>query len=351
MTEPLKLDRTWLCSVVFLDIVQYSRQSLEVQTRWKQRFNGLLAEAIKECPEADRVMLDTGDGAAICFLGDPEMAMFCALRLVSAIAEEPSPQPHSLRVRAGINLGSVKLVKDINGNLNAVGDGINVSQRVMSFAAENQILVSRSFFEVASSISESYASLFKYEGVRTDKHIREHTLYELHPPNPARATLAEDTAAPPRGVALTDGQIGKLEQELAGILGPIARHLIRNHLQHVENAGELQQALLAFIPSPPEREKFLKACREIFPARPPEAPPAAPAASPPPTEPNVWEPVVLEQARQDLAAHIGPMARLLVAQAAAKTQTRADLYRLLAAEISSRPAREEFLKRAAGHLV
>lgn len=65
----------------------------------------------------------------------------------------------------------------------------------------------------------------------------------------------------------------------------------------------------------------------------------------------VWEPEVLEQARQDLAAHIGPMARLLVAQAAAKTQTRADLYRLLAAEISSRPAREEFLKRAAGHLV
>ena len=79
MTDPVKLDRTWLCSVVFLDIVQYSRQSLEVQTRWKQRFNELLAESIKECPEADRVILDTGDGAAICFLGDPETAMFCAI--------------------------------------------------------------------------------------------------------------------------------------------------------------------------------------------------------------------------------------------------------------------------------
>ena len=88
MDEPIKLDRTWLCSVVFLDIVQYSRQSLEIQTQWKRRFNQYLAESIKGCTESERIILDTGDGAAICFLGDPETAMFCALNLVSAIAQE-----------------------------------------------------------------------------------------------------------------------------------------------------------------------------------------------------------------------------------------------------------------------
>jgi hypothetical protein len=31
--------RTWLCSVVFLDIVSYSKQSVEVQMEWKERFN------------------------------------------------------------------------------------------------------------------------------------------------------------------------------------------------------------------------------------------------------------------------------------------------------------------------
>ncbi|MGA2247246.1 MAG: adenylate/guanylate cyclase domain-containing protein [Verrucomicrobiota bacterium] len=347
MTEPLKLDRTWLCSVVFLDIVQYSRQSLEVQTRWKQRFNEVLADAIKDCPESDRVILDTGDGAAICFLGDPETAMFCALRLVTGIGQEKSPPGPALRVRAGINLGSVKLVKDINGNLNAVGDGINVSQRVMSFAAENQILVSRSFYEVASSISESYAGLFKYEGVRTDKHVREHTLYELHPPDPGRATLADDTAAAPPTVALTEGQILRLENELTGIIGPIAPHLVRKAIQHSENAADLRQALLGFVPSNPERGKFLGACRDIFPAGAAEsaAPPAG--ALPPPPESPAWEPAVLEQAREDLAAHIGPMARLLVDRAAARTKTRAALYQLLAAEIHSAKDREDFLKRAA----
>lgn len=346
MTEPVKLDRTWLCSVVFLDIIQYSRHSLEVQTRLKGRFNELLAEAIKECPEADRVILDTGDGAAICFLGDPETAMFCALRLLSGIVQEKDEPAVPLRVRAGINLGSVKLIKDINGNLNAVGDGINVGQRVMSFAGENQILVSRSFYEVASSISESYAGLFKYEGVRTDKHVREHTLYELHPPDTARATLGADTAAPPHTASLTKAQIAKLEKELAAVVGPVAPYLVRNAIQRSENASDMRPALLAFIPSQPEREKYLIACRDIFPANPGESLPPTTGVPKPEPAVHAWAPAVLEQAREDLAAHIGPMARMLVERAAARTQTRADLYQLLAADISSAKARGEFLKRA-----
>jgi hypothetical protein len=331
--------------VVFLDIIQYSLQSLEVQSQWKQRFNQFLAEAIKECPESDRVILDTGDGAAICFLGDPETAMFCALRLVSAVAQDKNQHPSSLRVRAGINLGSVKLVKDINGNLNAVGDGINVGQRVMSFAGENQILVSRSFYEVASSISESYAGLFKYEGVRTDKHVREHTLYALHAPDPGRSTLAQDTATGPRTPPLTEAQIATVENQLAAIVGPMAPHLVRTALQHSESPAELRQALLAFIPSKTERDKFLNACREIFPAIPADS--TAPAAPAPEisVEPQAWEPAVLEQARKDLAVYIGPMARVLVDRAAAQTQTRPALYQLLAAEIHSPKEREKFLKQ------
>lgn len=345
MADPVKLDRTWLCSVVFLDIIQYSRQSLEVQTQWKQRFNQLLTEAIKECPEPDRVILDTGDGAAICFLGDPETAMFCALRLVSAIAEE-ADKVNPLRVRAGINLGSVKLVKDINGNLNAVGDGINVGQRVMSFAAENQILVSRSFYEVASSISESYAGLFKYEGVHTDKHVREHTLYELHPPEAARATLAEDTPTPPRAAALSPAQTAEVENHLTAIIGPIAPHLVKNAIQHSENPVELRDALLAVIPTNTDREKFLRTCHELFHTLPVNSTPATAMATKPPPTTQAWEPALLERARQDLAAYIGPMAKVLVERAAAKTQTQAALYQLLAAEIQSPKDREQFLKLA-----
>jgi hypothetical protein len=68
-------------------------------------------------------------------------------------------------------------VRDLNAQLNIIGDGINVAQRVMSFAETGQLLVSRSFYEVVSCLSKDYESLFGYVGARTDKHVREHEVY------------------------------------------------------------------------------------------------------------------------------------------------------------------------------
>ncbi len=182
MADLNKMDRTWLCSVVFMDIANYSSQSVELQMKWKQRFNGYLTEAIQNVPESERVILDTGDGAAICFLGAPEAAMFAALQLSQSFVLDERDQRPGLSVRLGINLGPVKLVRDINGALNAIGDGINAGQRIMSFASANSILVSQSFFEVVSRLSDDYKSLFQLKGVEKDKHIREHTVYHLVPP-------------------------------------------------------------------------------------------------------------------------------------------------------------------------
>jgi class 3 adenylate cyclase len=182
MADISKMNRTWLCSVVFLDIVNYSSQSVELQIKWKDRFNSYLSNAIKDVPEDERVILDTGDGAAACFLGAPEVAMFAALELWHSLLLDEREQQPPFRVRIGINLGPVKLVRDINGAPNALGDGINAGQRIMSFAGENQILVSQSFFEVVSRLSDDYKNLFTLKGVETDKHIREHTVYNLSPP-------------------------------------------------------------------------------------------------------------------------------------------------------------------------
>jgi class 3 adenylate cyclase len=182
MADLHKMDRTWLCSVVFMDIVNYSSQSVELQMKWKQRFNGYLSETIHEVPESERVILDTGDGAAVCFLGAPEAAMFAALQLCQAFVVDEREHRPGLCVRIGINLGPVKLIKDVNGALNAIGDGINAGQRIMSFASVNQILVSQSFFEVVSRLSDDYKAMFQWKGVEADKHVREHTVYSLTPP-------------------------------------------------------------------------------------------------------------------------------------------------------------------------
>jgi len=175
-------NRTFICSVVFIDLVGYSKKPVTEQIRLKTSLTNNLSEAIKDIPVNDRIILDTGDGAAISFLGDPEDALFVTLSLRDALVRDSMTATMveasgDDSVRMGINLGPVKLVKDINGHPNIIGDGINVAQRIMSFARPGQIVVSRSYYDVVSNLASEYAKLFQYEGSRTDKHVREHEIY------------------------------------------------------------------------------------------------------------------------------------------------------------------------------
>src|SRR5918999_504452 len=181
-------NRTLICSVLFIDIVEYSRKPVVEQSQLKDRFNALLSEALRGVALNDRIILDTGDGAAISFIGDPEDALFVATGMRDVI-ESLAQSESQLSTRMGINLGPVRLVKDINGQPNIIGDGINVAQRVMTFAQPGQVLVSRSYYEVVSRLSEESAKLFSYEGARTDKHVREHEVYAVGSAPAARRRL------------------------------------------------------------------------------------------------------------------------------------------------------------------
>ena len=196
-----------ICTVVFADIVQYSEESVSRQVEMKAAFGEILAAALEHSPAADRLVLDTGDGAALCFLGDPEDALFAANSLRSA--GRSSRPSDDLRLRLGINLGPVRVVSDINGHSNVIGDGINVAQRVMSFAEPNQILVSRSYYEVVSRLAPDYAQLFQYVGLHRDKHVREHEVYEVHLAPPLGRPAAEPRTAGGAGGRYTDRCAGR----------------------------------------------------------------------------------------------------------------------------------------------
>ncbi len=188
--------KTIMCSILFMDIIEYSKKSVAGQISLKDRFNRYLSSAISDVPLSDRIILDTGDGAAINFMGDVEDALKAAISLRAGIlAEEPVQDP-PLLVRMGINLGPVRLVRDINGQPNIVGDGINVAQRVMGFAKSGQILVSRSYYDGAARLSPEYASMFDYQGSRTDKHVRAHEVYAIgYPGEKTTESMAADVMA------------------------------------------------------------------------------------------------------------------------------------------------------------
>ena len=168
-----------LSSVLFLDIVEYSRKSVTEQIALKEGFNAFLSSAIQGVTVDDRIILDTGDGAAINFLGDVADALKVALAMRDKLLHAGANMKPPLLVRMGINLGPVRLVKDGNGLPNIVGDGINVAQRIMEFAATGQVLVSQSYFDTVSHQSQDYAAMFHYQGSRTDKHVREHEVYAI----------------------------------------------------------------------------------------------------------------------------------------------------------------------------
>jgi hypothetical protein len=165
--------RTLISSVLFLDIAGYSRLGVTDQIRLKQSFNEVLSAALQDMDARERVVVDTGDGAAVAFLGDPERALFAALAVFDNVGELP--------VRMGINLGPVHVSRDINGQENVIGDGINVAQRIMSFAAAGQLFVSRTFYDVVQLLSGEYATMFQAIGGRTDKHARTHEVFSVNP--------------------------------------------------------------------------------------------------------------------------------------------------------------------------
>ena len=203
MSNRIKTDtssRTFIGSVVCVDLVGYSKRSVAQQGTIKAAFNKILVQSLKGVPVEDRIVLDTGDGAAISFLGDPEMCLAVGLKLREACdaaapklgCAEPAEKP----VRIGINLGPVKLAVDMNGHPNIIGDGMNVAERICGFANPGQIVVSRQFHDIVSRISDDHAKLFHYEGLRTDKNVREHEIYSVQPPaGPAPAPVAAKAPA------------------------------------------------------------------------------------------------------------------------------------------------------------
>lgn len=243
-----RINKTSICSVVFIDIIDYSKKPVSDQIAEKECFNALLTEAIKDVAQNDRIIIDTGDGAAIALLGAPEEALFVSLTIRDGILRKNRENGYHLLVRIGINLGPVRVVIDINGMPNIIGDGINVAQRVMSFAEPNQILVSRSYYEITSRLTQEITDMFAYHGVKQDKHVREHEVYVIKP------TVDRDIAAEP--IAPVAEQVAapatstRFAIAIACLIGIVAAGMLLPGILFAPD--KVVETSIEAMPSPPE---------------------------------------------------------------------------------------------------
>lgn len=195
--------RTTTVTVLFFDMVAYTKQAVQKQTEMKRLFNQLVTGCLKSVSDDknEYIILDTGDGAAIGFTHHPEEALEVAMKFREAIVS--NEKYASIKVRMGIHLGPINIVVDMNGKPNMVGNGINDAQRVMDFAGENQVFISRSYYDFISRLSDEYAEQFYYRGAQKDKHGHEHQVYALNSRMPSEARQASNISdAPTLKIAL-----------------------------------------------------------------------------------------------------------------------------------------------------
>src|SRR2546430_14461419 len=138
-----------IAHVLFIDIVGYSKLSVNEQHAAVEELNGIvrLSEQFQKAEVANRILkIPTGDGMALVFYKSPEEPAQCAFEISRALKDN-----QRLQVRMGIHSGPVSGVVDVIERTNVAGAGINLDQRVMDCGDAGHILLSH---HVAEDLAE-----------------------------------------------------------------------------------------------------------------------------------------------------------------------------------------------------
>jgi len=156
-----------------------------------------------------------------------------------------------------------------------------------------------------------------------------------------RAATAVRTAS---AIAIDPAALEEIERSLSRHVGPLAGVLVKRTQAASGSVEEFFRTLAESIPDRDEQKAFLKKMALVKPkveaTSPGKTVPAAPAAAP---ARAAFTPEVLSTAERRLAQYVGPLARVLIRQAAESTGNLKELYAQLATHIDSDEERGAFL--------
>jgi hypothetical protein len=344
-----------LSSVVCVGAVGDAQRSVGERAATQAWVLEQIAAVVAEVRENERILVETGDGAVVCFLGDPEDALFATTDLRARLLVGPPLQAAATRFAIGVNVGPIKVMKSPDGRLNPVGDGISNAQHVMGFAAPGQILVSRSFYEVIACLSNGYAQLFHYLGLKNDERVRELPVYEVMAAGGGADTTRVVNAAPsvpPNNAPSTEylaystgwerAELTAAAIALEPYVGARARSIVKEAAESATSVAQLYRRLVDFIPEGPRRAEFCRANNVTGVDVGSGVSPTAATRAATPTAKALW-PALLELAEAELKLILGPMARILVKKHALGNPPVEKFLASLAEELSAQH-RHEFLQ-------
>lgn len=349
-----KQEGGWLCSVVYVGRAEPARSPEAQQDAYMARLRALIDVAVSAVRNDDRFTVETRDGVALCFLSDPEDALTAAVALRERVrAERPTDL---LRVRIGVHLGMVRVPKDPAGRLPPVGDGLDTARHVMSLAEPDQILASRPFFDMISSLSPEDAHGFRRLASMTDGRAPTITLYQFVAPEQDEDTILIPEPPPQfvspstEVIAYSTGweraELTAAAMALEPYVGTRARALVKEAAERATSVKHLYQLLAESLPAARDREEFCRAQGIAWSGV------TAAGVSVSPAPPVALDPALLETVERQLAMFLGPLARVLVKQHA-RGQSSADQFLSRLAEELAVPQRRDFLdavRKARGKL-
>ncbi|HEY2630397.1 MAG TPA: hypothetical protein VGI57_14800, partial [Usitatibacter sp.] len=156
----------------------------------------------------------------------------------------------------------------------------------------------------------------------------------------ARAATAVRNAP---ALSLPPEVVAEVERSLTRHVGPLAKLLVKRTQGEAASIEDFFKVLAESIPDADEQQAFMKKMATVKPKATeavdtiPEAPKAAPATR------STFNPETLAKAEKQLASYVGPLARVLIKQAAESSGNLKELYTQLASHIDSDEERRAFL--------
>jgi PEGA domain len=156
-------------TVVFFGLADFGTQPVAAQAKLKEGLEFALAAALAPIKAAERLVVETRDGAAVVLLDEPDAALDFGNRVRAAAPALP--------LCIGINHGPVKLSLAGPHGPALVGDVLAAGAAVAGFAKPGATLVSRSYRDALAQAAPHRAKSLRPAGVFTDAAVRPHELF------------------------------------------------------------------------------------------------------------------------------------------------------------------------------
>lgn len=173
------LNKDLVCSIVFIELVNFALHSELEQANIKYSLNQILSLSLKEFARSDFNLWDKGDAIVIAYMATPLDVLDIVVEIQRGVWLHNNQNASSLLVRIGVHLGAMNVIKEANGQFKIAGKGVSEAQQIAQFAQINAIVVSPNYYAVSLPLPHSIAAQYLYSGLSVSGADAEYNAYEL----------------------------------------------------------------------------------------------------------------------------------------------------------------------------